>query len=393
MIWHLPNGDSDLANVIWHLPNDDSEIEHWIWHLPKIDSETGNMIWHLPKANSETGIALWHFHFSNTITFTVPKSTEKAMLNLIRLVDDIFATRKLTDANLRAFTENALLRMAQKNPGGIYTTIIADTTARYTAYYGNISNEMTKDAISQGLTITTRDARTACYNKIVALQGFVIFKFGDASDVYHEFFPRTLREYEKAQVDNLGPLLVRFMAAATTHLAAGYPAEVQAMQDACDAFTEARRAQKNVFADVKVLATGRRKTRAALTHQLTIDYLTIATHNIGNPDAFDDYFDPRYLPQHKTETINRTLKPGATLHAFRSIGPETNYVLNITSGSLLLGYGPRRKAPVTPATGTLYNEGSNQPVNAGALGFSTTHRYLNITNHTDKPVKVRIGRK
>ncbi|MGE0636347.1 MAG: hypothetical protein AB7G44_09920 [Bacteroidia bacterium] len=229
------------------------------------------------------------------------------MLNPIRLVNDLFDDAELSNANLRGFTENFLIRLAGNNPGGIYTTLITDTTTKYTAFYGKITNEVVKEAISQGLTITTNQAREDVTEELSKLQGLVKYRFGAGSSTYQQFYPYGMEEYHQSKIDDLATILDRFVTAATTHLSAAEAAPVITLTGD---FKTARNAQVTVFAEVDVIETGKHEDRKALTMQLTFDFLTIAGNNIDNEDAFDDYYDPRYLPL--TETANFVMKEGDT---------------------------------------------------------------------------------
>jgi hypothetical protein len=230
------------------------------------------------------------------------------MLNPIRLVNDLFDDPELSNANLRGFTENFLIRMAGNNPGGIYTILITNTTTRYNAFYGKISSEVVKEAISQGLTITTTNAKNTVIGELGHLQNLVKYRFGEGSDIYQEFYPYGMEEYHQSRIDDLSTILDRFVTAATTHLSATESANAVAFTNA---FKAARLAQVTVFAEVDVLETGKHIDRKALTMELTFDFLTIATNNIGNPDAFDDYYEPRFLPL--TDSVSSVTREGDTI--------------------------------------------------------------------------------
>lgn len=140
------------------------------------------------------------------------------MLNPIRLINDLFDDEKLSNANLRGFTDNFLIRLAGNNPGGIYTPLITDTTTKYTAFYGTITNEAVKEAVSQGLTIATNDAKGNVIGMLSKLQDLVTYQFGDTSSTYQEFYPYGMEEYHQAKIDDLAPILDRFAAAVSAHL-------------------------------------------------------------------------------------------------------------------------------------------------------------------------------
>ncbi len=225
------------------------------------------------------------------------------MLDPIRLTVDLFKEKNLSDANLRAFTEDFLVRLAtpENNPGGIYNLLLVGTTNRYQNYYGSMSGQLTREAIGKGLTISMNQAFDKVIGRLSALQGFVKFHFGSKSDVYKEFYPRGMKEYYHTTLGEAGVLFARFLAAANTHLVSIYPAEVAELDSLISQFTSARQAQEINFSDVDNIATGRHANRKALTLQLTRCFLKIASDTLENPDKFDDYYEPRFLPIRKAK--------------------------------------------------------------------------------------------
>ncbi len=223
------------------------------------------------------------------------------MLDPIRLVTDIFKEKNLSDSNLRAFAEEFLIRLAQadNNPGGIYNQLLLDTTTLYQNYFGSITNQLTKEAIGKGTTVVMKQARTAVIAKLSSLQGLVQFKFGDGSATYQEFYPRGMKEYHHATLDGLNIPLMRYRSTATMHLTADFPGEVTEVTGLINTFLNTRQTQELVYAEVEGIATNRHKHRKALTLQLTKSFLIIASNNLENPDKFNDYYVPRYLPIRK----------------------------------------------------------------------------------------------
>ena len=238
------------------------------------------------------------------------------MLNPIRLCSNIFDTKELSDADLRTFTEDHLLRLTNNNPGAIYSTLITNTTAAYNAYYGKMSSELTQSQIKEGLTVTKQEARIAVEEKVSSLQGLIKYKFGESSAVYQEFYPQGMDYFYKAKDGDLELRLDSFQAAAVTHLTADYPAEVTAFTNLNTAFKNALAAQNNALSLIDNLITGKNTDRKALTVQLSQNLLIIASNNIDLPDQFDDYYDPSYLPISEAPvTFNGTVDAGSIINA------------------------------------------------------------------------------
>lgn len=312
------------------------------------------------------------------------------MLNPIRLCNDLFDERDLFDHNLRSFTEDHLVRLSQpeNNPGGIYSGLVTSLTTKYNAYYGKITNEAVKKAIAEGTTITRNNARKECEEKISQIQGLVKFKFGETSATYQEFYPLGVREYQDAREGDIGTLFDRFVSAATTHLTADFPDEVTAITELVEAFDTAYTARETAASQVDIAGTGKRDDRKALTMQLTTNFLTIAINNIDNPDKYDDYYDPRYLPIEADNGIREgTVAAGAIASVPISgltINADTNIELkNNGPTDLLFYFAP---APDTPApiTAILVAEGQELNKTALELGFAITNTRLLVSNPGEK---------
>ena len=305
------------------------------------------------------------------------------MLNPIRLCFDLFDDEKLSNANLRGFTENFLIRASGNNPGGIYTTLIMDTTTKYTNFFGKITSELVKEAISQGLTIATTNAKVAVIGELSKLQNLVKYKFGETSTTYQEFYPHGMEEYHQAKIDDLAPLLDRFVTAAVTHLTAVEAAQAITLTNA---FKTARAAQVTVFAEVDVIESGKHADRKELTKQLTFDFLTIASNNIDNPDGFDDYYDPRFLPL--TESDAFVLREGDTIPGQMAV-IDTNGI-TFTGGTYLLLENNTAttmryfftSAPGNGPTGTFVDVAPNNTIEhkAGELNFSAANPVFSVQN-------------
>lgn len=238
------------------------------------------------------------------------------MINPIRLCNNIFADPDLSDASLRAFTEDHLIRLANNNPGAIYSTLITDTSAAYNAYYGALSNEAIQSQIKEGLTITKNNCRSLAEGKVSQLQGLIKFKWGENSAIYQEFYPQGMDYFYKSKDADLEPRLDAYVASANSHLMADFPAEVATLVTLVNAYKTAYTAQRNALSLIDNLITGKNEDRQLLTVQLTKNFLLIASNNIDQPDAFDNYYDPAYLPLNEgPESFNGSINAKQTITA------------------------------------------------------------------------------
>lgn len=83
------------------------------------------------------------------------------MINLETLFKNHFNTDRISDDNMQKFAEIHLQRMSANNGGGEFTQMITDTTTAYTGYFGAITDEDTKFAVQQGLTIAMNNSMKA----------------------------------------------------------------------------------------------------------------------------------------------------------------------------------------------------------------------------------------
>lgn len=240
------------------------------------------------------------------------------MLNPERLIDDLFDDQRLADYNLRSFCDDHLLRLSipELNPGGIYNTLITATTTKYNAFFGKMTNEVTKKAISQGLTVNMETAKKEALEEVSHFENLVAFKFKPTTGTYKQFYPQGVSEYYDATIDQLPTIFTRLENAANANLLASNPADVAALVAKLTTFKEARAAQEVSFAEVENLQTGRREDRQALTLQLTTNLLTIALNNLLNADSFNNYYNPSYLPlADKTTTVSGIINTATTVMA------------------------------------------------------------------------------
>lgn len=310
------------------------------------------------------------------------------MINPIRLCNDLFNDEKLSDSNLNQFTEDHLVRLANNNPGAIYSMLIADTTNKYNAYYGKMGSEISQNNIKEGLTIAKRDARAAAEAKVSSLQGLIKFKFGETGQVYQEFFPQGMDYFYKAKDTDLVLRLNAFQSSAVAHLTADYPAEVSEFTALNTTFKNALIAQTNAFSLIDNIITGRHEDRKALTVQLTFNFLTIASNNIDKPDLFDDYYNAQYLPidaSDKTTTFNLLLAPGQLknlLDASADINANTPMrATNTGSETIIVGFAAA--ADQKPATGKTLLPGETFVGKASDFGYvNGTVVFLNAANES-----------
>jgi hypothetical protein len=217
------------------------------------------------------------------------------MINLETLFKNHFNTTKISDDKMQKFADIHLQRLAANNGGGEFTTLITDTTTAYTGYYGTITDEDTKFAVQQGLTITMNNAVEAFKKAVSQKEGIVKGNFGKDSAEYQEFFPNGASEYSQAILANIEMLMDRFIHAANDHVGVlGIPFLTEFQNYKTD-YTAARDAQLQKIAEVADSKTESHQNRDVLELQLHTNLHTIAAMFPGDVDRCMDFFDQSFI--------------------------------------------------------------------------------------------------
>ncbi|MCW8810448.1 MAG: hypothetical protein OQK64_05765 [Ignavibacteriaceae bacterium] len=218
------------------------------------------------------------------------------MINMETLFKNHFNTNKISDDNMQKFSEIHLQRMSANNGGGEFTQMITDTTTAYTGYFGAITDEDTKFAVQQGLTV-------AMNNKMKAFQDWVSKKavhlvmatYGKDSPEYQEFFPLGPSEYSQAGLNNIEVLLERMVTAANAHVAdLGIPFVTDAQNYKND-FIAARESQLSKMGEVKDSKVDSSTTRDALENELMKNVFLIGSMYVGDIHRCMVFFDQSFV--------------------------------------------------------------------------------------------------
>ena len=218
------------------------------------------------------------------------------MINLKTLFKNHFNTKEISDANIQKFAEIHLQILSSNNEGGEFTQMITDTTNAYTGYFGVITDEDTKFAVQQGLTVAMNNAMKA-FQDWVSKKAVHMVKgaFGEDSPTYQEFFPLGASEYSQATLNNIEVLMERMVNAANAHVAElGIPFVTDA-QNYRTVFTSARQAQLSKIGEVKDLKADAVTTRDSLENELMKNVHLIAAMYIGDVDRCMVFFDQSFI--------------------------------------------------------------------------------------------------
>ncbi|MFZ1520097.1 MAG: hypothetical protein WAU11_15065 [Ignavibacteriaceae bacterium] len=196
---------------------------------------------------------------------------------------------------MKKFAEIHLERLSANNGTAQFTAMITATTAAYTAYFGSITNEDTKYAIQQGLTMAMTNVVENFKKFVSKREGTVRGEFGADTPNYQEFFPQGVDEYWQANLANIETLLTRFAAAAERHSAElGATMQSDAENFLTD-FKAARKAQLEKIGEVQAQKSTTSTNRDVIENELMKNVHLIASMFIGEVDRCMDFFDQSFI--------------------------------------------------------------------------------------------------
>jgi len=131
------------------------------------------------------------------------------MINLKRFFENLFDTDRISDDNIRKFSNDHIQRLVAANDDGNLTDMINATVGAYTTYFGAITDEDTAFALQQARTIAVDKIIEEFKNAVSQHEGLVRSTFGKGTPEYEEFFPQGITEYRQATKQNLPTLTKR----------------------------------------------------------------------------------------------------------------------------------------------------------------------------------------
>ena len=223
------------------------------------------------------------------------------MMNLKSFFKNIFDTNKISDNNFKKFVEDHLARLTANNPGGIYAQLITDTTAAYTNYFGQMSDEDFAFANQQARTIAMGNVFDEFRKAASRQEGVVRAAFGKDAPEYQEFYPLGISEYTNASLANAELLMQRMVTAANNHDAVVGQNFIDLFTDIKDRFNTARSQQLIKKGEVSEDKAATAEKRNALEVQMMKNLITIALNHIGDEEGGVAYFDQQIIRPDKKE--------------------------------------------------------------------------------------------
>ncbi len=306
------------------------------------------------------------------------------MIELAKYFRILFMSVNLSRERLKDFTESHIARLAANNPGGIFTTILNDITNAYNNFFGDLSSELTNVAVQEGKTIAMNESRLALEKNLSDNEKLIAFTYRNNLAVYEEFYPLGLTEYQNADLPTLESITTRYLNVLNSHSAdftAAFIAEYTTLQGT---FVTNRSAQTTAKSNVDSERSDLSSSRTAVAQQLTKNLLTISLQYLGDETKADVYFDQSILNAAFKESerkVDSNIDPGVTQNVFDNITKAELQLKGNNNGStdLYLAFKASPDEACTAAD-TVWLPGQKGSTTAGALGYTSVKKYLNITN-------------
>jgi len=291
---------------------------------------------------------------------------------------------RISRERLKDFCESHIARLNANNPGGIFTTILMNITMAYNNYFGDLSSESLNLAVQEGKTIAMNESRVALEKNLTENEKLIAYTYRNAPEIYEEFYPLGLTEYENADLPTLETISERYKLVLNSHAAdftAVFIGDYNTFQGTFVANRAAQTTAKgNVASERSDLAT----SRPAVALQLTTNLLTIALQYVGDESKADVYFDQSILNaafKESEKKVANNIDPGETQNVFDNITkPEVELKgKNDGDEDLYVGFKATADEPCTAADNVAH-PGDMGSKTAGALGWTTEKKFLNVTN-------------
>lgn len=202
-----------------------------------------------------------------------------------------FSAMNVGSDKFRKFCEIHIQRIAARNDGGKYDTMLTETTDAYTTLFGAMTDGDTKFAVQQSYTKATNSVVEEFKQKISQKEGTIRGNWNKGTSVYQEFFPLGVTEYSQATLGNVETLMNRIVTAAEAHAAELGQAFVDLFKDIRSRFITARANQLKKIGEVKGSKTAFGNAKGGLEKQLMKNLLTLAMEFMDDPETGAAFFD------------------------------------------------------------------------------------------------------
>jgi hypothetical protein len=202
-----------------------------------------------------------------------------------------YDTKNISDDNIKKFVQKHIAQTTAKNGGGLFTTMLADTTLAYTNYFGAIDDEDVKLAVQQSLTMAADNLIKTFKDSVSQQEGLIRSFYNVNSPAYQEFFPHGVTEYREANKGNIDTLMNRMAVASQAHVGDLGAPFVAIWTGIKSNYATARTSQLGKIAEVVAAKTTTSDNRNELETQIFKNMFTVGMNFPGNVDECMDFFD------------------------------------------------------------------------------------------------------
>lgn len=220
------------------------------------------------------------------------------MINFIVFFKNHFKSQRVGNARLKAFCDDHIIKLTavlSLAPNAVLQALLDALLPLYNSFFGAITSEATKFAIQQSRTIRVDNAWDDILLFIRQKEGIVRGTWGKDSDVYQEFYPLGLDEYNTATKVNKDIILQRYFDAVTAYSVTLGAAFVTEFNDLKTNWQAAFNTQQLQIGLVKNAASQTDTNRGPIEAQLMKNVLIIASEFVGQPDKVNDFFNESLL--------------------------------------------------------------------------------------------------
>ena len=297
----------------------------------------------------------------------------------------LFLSAKISRERLKNFTEDHIQRLTVNNPGGIFTGILTAITTAYNSYFGDLSSESINVAVQEGKTLAMKESRVALETTLSENEKLIAYTYRNNQPVYLEFYPLGITEYLRADIPTLETISNRYKNILADHAADFTPAFVSNFNTVQATIVTNRAAQQAAMGSVAGERSDLVTSKTDLALQLTTNLLTIALQYVGNESKCEVYFNQAILNAAFAESetkITADINPGTTDNVFENITKPTVALMIKNTGTVPLSFGfaETGSMAISPTPDNTIPAGEERGGTAGELGYTTTNKYLNVTN-------------
>lgn len=317
--------------------------------------------------------------------FINPLFITNNMVNLLTFFKEHFDTERISDDNMKKFSEDHLNRLIANNTNGQYDVLIANLQPLYNTFKNSIATESFEYAKQQASTVTT-DKIMADFKKMVSQkEGIIRGNWGVESAEYQLFFPQGLTEYHTSNKANIEELMDRLVMACQAYSQDLGTIFVNTFVTLRDDYVAARANQLQQIGKVTSNKSGTEGARKALAKQLNVNVLTLALEFLGQPERGIDFFDQSIIRSEVAKSnepiiYEKTVAAKSITSVEQVMSASDVYeISNQGNVEILVGLADTpNDSPISPAA---LSANSTMIQTASQMGFINGQiKYLNLVN-------------